>query len=228
MSACITGEPCVEDDVCFQGECCPCQLTCQDGEWSTPLCPPCAAPICPDSPPTDGDACTPCSVPSGTCLIDRCETENKKYEAACVDDKWEVVVHGCGMPECCDSDEQCASNVCVNTICKTEVTGSCWRDADCADDQLCSGVNVCACNEDCANRDYPGTCVPSSEDCCRDDSDCDGAGVQCLAGVCKEPAMLGCWSDRDCGGGICDGEVICPCGTACAAPDTPGLCAIEA
>ncbi len=226
MSECVTGEPCAnEGDTCSEGGCCPCQLTCEGGEWSFGLCPACAAPICPDSPPTDGDPCSPCSVPSGTCLIDRCQEENKKYEAECVDEVWQVEVHGCGMPACCDGDEECASNICVNTICKTEAAGGCWRDADCTDSDICSGVSVCACNEICSSRDYPGTCVPNDQGCCRDDSDCD-MGEQCLAGMCKEPAMTGCWSDRDCGEGTCEGESICACGMACALPDTPGICAI--
>jgi len=223
MTACITGGACVEEgDTCSEGGCCPCQLTCEGGEWSQPLCPPCIAPSCPNSPPTDGEPCSPCSVP-GPCAVDSCELENKKYEFECVDDTWEVTVHGCGMPACCDSDEACASNICVNTICKSEASGYCWRDQDCTNGDLCSGVVVCPCTADCEGRDVPGTCVPDGQGCCRTDLDC-ADGEACIAGICKAPATPGCWSDRDCGSGTCDGENICSCGTACVIADSPGIC----
>jgi hypothetical protein len=161
----------------------------------------------------------------GLCDWDRCSAENTQYSGQCVDGKWQVSTTTCGDPACCDNDEQCASGICVKTMCEPETPGGCWRDDDCGDGEFCSGVFVCGCAADCSSRDYPGTCVPEGKDCCRDDMDC-ASSEQCVAGICKQPAMTGCWSDRDCGDGSCVGASVCPCGSMCTKADSPGSCGI--
>ncbi|APR81949.1 Hypothetical protein A7982_07298 [Minicystis rosea] len=69
----------------------------------------------------------------------------------------------------------------------------------------------------------PQTC-PKIE-CCTNDWDCgDESFVPCVSGVCKQPEVTGCWSDAQCGGGICLDVFVCPCGSVCNQPDVPGLC----
>ncbi|MCO4763405.1 MAG: hypothetical protein KC502_17945 [Myxococcales bacterium] len=62
--------------------------------------------------------------------------------------------------------------------------------------------------------------------CCNKTSECN-KGQACAKGVCKDLAQLKkgtCWTDSDCGGAVCQGAVICPCGVNCFAPDKPGTC----
>ena len=63
--------------------------------------------------------------------------------------------------------------------------------------------------------------------CCTDDMSCgDFAAMECVMGVCKQPAPQGkCWRQADCGvGEICQGESVCGCNVVCGGPDMLGIC----
>ncbi len=106
----------------------------------------------------------------------------------------------------------------------------CDRGDTCCGDLVCreasSGDGFCVEADD--------VCFVAAQDgCCLDDADCEGEatcyGFECRTmgdGVCKmAPAAGECWGDDDCPSGMtCDGAVICPCGTMCVAPDSPGTC----
>ncbi len=224
-SECQTGQGCpVEGATCSLGGCCACMHTCTSGAWGQPLCPPCAAPTCPDVVPTNGDECFECDIPSEGCQWDERPVDGPLYIGKCVMNHWEVTVGG-QMPGCCMADSECAPQICVNTICEVVQPGSCWRDDECGSDQICAGAFVCPCTADCASRDYSGKCVPAGLDCCRTDADC--AGAHCIAGVCKESTLPGCWDQRDCTlPAACAGATVCPCGTNCLVADSPGTCVI--
>ena len=78
----------------------------------------------------------------------------------------------------------------------------------------------------CPVAPRPGCCF-ADDNCapgerCYDVFDCRADGE----GVCKAPvAPPMCWSDADCGGGLCDLVSLCGCGLDCLVPDTPGSCA---
>ncbi len=115
---------------------------------------------------------------------------------------------------------------CVDTICEPRLADACWRNADCGTNERCDGAFVCPCTADCAGPDKPGQCVPDAPGCCATDMDCgDFAYVPCVSGRCMAPVMDGCWTNADCAGGACIGAIVCPCGSACSQPDTPGSCA---
>jgi hypothetical protein len=234
-TSCVTGGACaVEDARCSDVRCCPCLHICQGGVWGEPICSSCVA-DCPTNPPNNGDACSVCAVPVEGCTWDE-RVVGPLYTAACVDDHWLVSEEPAG---CCTTDAECAglcSNaqcapvICVNTECKTRAPNQCWRDDECADDEICSGAFVCGCAADCNRADTAGVCVPRDTLCCGSDADCSD-NARCIQGsaVCKVIPENGCYTDSDCpNGGLCMGAVACPCSlprSHCLEPDTPGVCA---
>jgi hypothetical protein len=116
---------------------------------------------------------------------------------------------------------------CVSGVCEPipTVTGECWRDLDCVNDQTCEGEHVCACPSVCDSLDQPGVCATPA--CCNPGT-C-GKGSECVGTACKPLPKPGlCWSDADCGslgkGAYCDGESVCACAALCLLPDTVGTC----
>lgn len=223
---CVTEGACGDDgDTCSEGGCCACSHTCDGGVWGPPQCPPCAAPLCPLDAPTDGAACSACSVPEAPCEYDECPA-GPLTTATCVDGHWTVTVDdACVGSACCTGNGDCQDHHCIAGVCKDDDVRGCWGDDQCGNDEVCSGMWVCPCTADCDGVDEPGTCVPKDADCCRDDGDCKESRT-CLSGVCKAADPNGCWSDRDCSGGTCEGESLCACGMDCILPDTPGQCVI--
>ena len=153
---------------------------------------------------TDADA-DPCSdVPSGCCSEacpcakggDRCVAT---YEGA-VRDTWGV--------------------------CKPEKSGpECWTYSDCTDREFCAGVVVCPCGELCT-WESPGTCSPVSGACCDSTKACpdhyfclEFPGSDTCHGLLGYPQ---CWTDVDCFGGTCEGELLCSCDMNCIS--RPGTC----
>jgi len=224
---CVSGGECGADgDHCQMGTCCPCSLTCKDGTWGPLLCAQCVAPACPVDAPVDGSACSACQVPNEPCQYAMCPVDGPLTTAACVDDHWVVTVdNSCVSSACCTGNGDCADHHCISGVCKDDDARGCWGDDQCGSEQVCSGIWVCPCNADCDGFDEPGTCVPKSGNCCIDDNDCKSSGT-CLRGVCKAPTPDGCWADRDCVGGTCEGESICGCGMDCLLADKPGMCVI--
>ena len=223
---CVTDGACGSDgDTCSEGGCCACSHTCDGGVWGPKQCPPCAAPLCPFDVPTDGSACSVCSVPETPCEYDECP-DGPLSTATCVDDHWMVTVdNSCVSNACCSGNGDCQDHHCIDGVCKDDDARGCWGDDQCGTDEVCSGMWVCPCNADCDGFDEPGTCVPKSGDCCLDDGDCKESRT-CLSGVCKAADPNGCWSDRECVDGTCEGESICACGMDCILPDMPGQCVI--
>lgn len=81
-------------------------------------------------------------------------------------------------------------------------------------------IGACACS--CNGSSY--SCAPLLG-CCNQDFDCgDETLTPCVNNVCKTPVMGGCWSDVECGGMKCQGAIVCPCGSDCKVPDSPGMC----
>jgi len=223
---CVTGGECANDgDSCSEAGCCPPRHTCEGGVWGPGAPPPCAAPLCPFERPADGTACSVCSVPSDGCTWDECPFDGPLYTGACVDDHWQITAdESCTNGACCTGNGDCEDHHCVSRVCKSDDPRGCWDDDQCASEEVCSGVWVCPCSADCDGFDEPGTCVPKDSECCVDDVDCKDSET-CLRGVCKLPDPAGgCWSDRDCIGGSCEGESLCACNESCLVADHPGMC----
>ena len=226
-AGCTQGGACApEGATCTDHDCCPCLYECKGGRWQMTACAGCVGPTCPPTVPRNGESCDACQHPVGTpCHYDQCPTVS--FQATCDGMKWSVTTLPCMTPGCCSADGQCGpGQICVSTICKTPSPDRCWRDAQCGPGSFCSGASICGCAADCAFPDQAGSCVPNGFGCCRSAPDCGMAGQQCVAGMCKTPAPVGrCWTDRDCTlGRRCQGQQICPCGTACALPDVLGTC----
>ncbi len=91
--------------------------------------------------------------------------------------------------------------------------------------------NSCMANAASQSLKSKGVC-PASTKCCKDQSGCQYKDDLCItdasgSGVCKNTKGLQagqCWNDSQCGGGVCEGEIVCPCGAACKVPDSPGKC----
>jgi hypothetical protein len=222
-TACATGNKCsMEGATCSESACCSCSHTCKGGVWSAGICPPCAAPICPPSPPLAGDMCSPCGVPAEGCTWDETPVDGPIYTADCIDGRWAVTISD--YPACCATDGDCPGAICVGGQCRYKTQGQCWRDDQCGAGQACSGARACGCAADCSYSDEPGVCVPTGINCCLSDKDCVSPSY-CLAGICKSPPSAGCWTQRDCkNGGFCQSANVCPCGTACLVADNPGNC----
>jgi hypothetical protein len=145
-----------------------------------------------------------------------------------VDGHWQVTTdESCVNGACCTDNGECADHHCVDGVCKSDDARGCWDDGQCATEEVCSGVWVCPCTADCDGFDEPGTCVPKVDaGCCIDDEDCKDGGT-CLRGVCKLPDPDGgCWSDRECLDGTCEGESVCACNENCLMADQAGLCVV--
>jgi hypothetical protein len=92
--------------------------------------------------------------------------------------------------------------------------------------------NPCMTKSAGTNVAHDGACGGGGgAQCCTGDNTCGGKGETCVktsgGGVCKSSLELGknqCWSDSQCGGAVCIDAVICPCGSVCKAPDSPGYC----
>jgi hypothetical protein len=144
--------------------------------------------------------------------------------------------YGGAAPVCCTSDADCPEyfsdgepgSQCIAGVCKPNPpSGSCWTDWDCNYSfGSCIGGFVCPCGADCA-EDQLGKCdVPPG--CCATAADCDQkpyVELQCVAGNCESTPPPGqCWTDADCGGALCKGACICPCGMVCACGGQMGTC----
>jgi len=140
---------------------------------------------------------------------------------------------------CCTEECPCADGGqrCVITysggveddrgVCKPEYDGEeCWSWSDCGDGQLCIGYFACPCDMDCS-WEGPGVCGPASGACCEDSTVACADGYTCLVmdgtdtchGIIDYPQ---CWTDDDCWGGTCEGELLCPCDVDCMS--VAGLC----
>ena len=155
---CVYGGMCTtEGATCSESACCSCSHTCKGGVWSAGICPPCAAPICPQDPPRMGDMCSVCSIPQGGCSWDERGFDGPLYEADCVNGRWAVSTldaHGC-----CSMDSDCSGGSCVQGVCKTPPSTGCWTERDCVNGGLCQGADVCTCGAECFAADSPGNCV---------------------------------------------------------------------
>jgi hypothetical protein len=238
-ATCYPGVICsTEGAECSESGCCACRLTCSNGVWAQPSCPPCPARACPESPPTNGDACDPCSVPYANlspagCVWDQQSVDGLFYGAECVNNAWVVTSSpqsvtccmndaACALPDC--TDATCPKLICVNGNCWATDPATCVRDEQCTDGEKCSGAFICDCGASCSPRDKVGVCVPLNDDCCFSDDDCPD-NEACVAGVCKAPPTQGCWRDDDCPiSSECVQTNICPCGTTCLVADSPGRC----
>ena len=134
---------------------------------------------------------------------------------------------------CCASDGDCTplAPLCVAGSCQAAPRPYCWRDADCGNDETCSGVFTCPCGSNCRKLNQAGTCVPSHAGCCAADVDCT-SGDECVVGVCKpRPASGACWSLNDCWPqslGTCEiAPTMCPCGSTCSVADVAGTCVLH-
>ncbi|MCC6643980.1 MAG: hypothetical protein IT374_00195, partial [Polyangiaceae bacterium] len=145
---------------------------------------------------------------------------------------------GGGANLCCAADTECDAQspgtVCVLGYCKKPApSGECWDDGDCPKPGThCDGEIACDCSLDivCPPKERPGTCVQGGGNgaCCKSDNDCE-KGFECAGPLGKSvclptPPKGECWSNADCGGGICEKATICPCGANCLLPNSPGKC----
>ena len=219
---CVLGGECAEGSSCTQMGCCPCALTCTNGVWGQPECAMCGQVGCPDTPPNDGDACSLCAVPP-SCTWDQRPVDGPLYSATCVDDRWQVEMK---WGDCCKTDNDCGTGICVNGSCKETSSSQCWNDDQCSAGYVCSAAVACECGQLCGAPDQAGVCVPEDRNCCISDADCGDSG-ECVQGVCKpRPTDFAqCWTTRDCVGGICVAPNVCPCGSDCLVADAPGNCA---
>jgi hypothetical protein len=219
---CVLGGLCSEGSTCTQAVCCPCTLKCSNGAWAQDECVVCGQIGCPDTPPNNGDACDLCAVPP-SCSWDERPVDGPLYTAECVNDRWEVKMQ---WGDCCTTDGDCGTGVCVKSACKPASNSQCWNDEQCSAGYVCSGAVVCECGQLCGAPDQAGACVPDDQDCCISDTDCGDTG-ECVQGVCKPrpPEFPQCWTTRDCVGGVCVAPSVCPCGSDCLVPDAPGNCA---
>jgi hypothetical protein len=225
--ACVPGGACApEGSSCTSRECCPCVYQCSSGRWEQMGCASCAPPRCPPEPPSDGQACSECQDPVGEpCSWDLCETSLERHSATCDGSTWKLSVEACGGDGCCSGDDDCASMICVNNVCKEPIVDGCWRDHECGADAVCSGASVCSCGVECFAPDSPGVCVPADLGCCSDGAPCLDSSQRCVAGVCREAPPQGqCWSDADCPGGVCKESNVCSCGGTCTGIEYPGTC----
>lgn len=136
----------------------------------------------------------------------------------------------CGVPDGspCSWDGECATELCIDGICGLH-DDKCLLDEHCAPGEFCAG----ACQPpNCECSGCPvGTCTPSGQGGCQDDSDC-GTG-ECNDGVCSAGPQLGdactqtyeCYPVGQCVNNVCV-EKSGP-GEACTALDgcvDPFLC----
>jgi hypothetical protein len=134
-------------------------------------------------------------------------------------------------------ENDCPASTCSGPPLPCEVCNDGWA---CAPDKACIGscdafvcatcagapegtitVGACACS--CNGGDYGCALAPG---CCNKDLDCgDETLSPCVNNVCKTPVMGACWADIECGAAMkCQGAIVCPCGSVCKAPDSPGTC----
>ena len=200
-----------------------------------PICQPCGAVNCPNTP-----ACAPGEQPvtsAGQCCPTSCGQTGAGGTggggAGGTGTGGGTAAGGLGgsggYPACCYADADCGSDPavhCVDTICLLPVPGGCWRNADCANGQTCNGARVCPCNADCSYNAVPGKCVSLPPGCCQKDSDCgDLVYEPCVNGVCKSTVPGGCWTNAECrSGGSCIGAFVCGCAARCSQGDAPGTC----
>ena len=133
---------------------------------------------------------------------------------------------------CCVSDLDCSFGyACLGEAC-VEVAGEmgCWGNEDCEAGEACVGaVPPCGCNTLCVESATMGVCEGPLE-CCKGNEEC-GDGEECIGGACRKPIPLQqegtCWQDADCPeeNAICEGAVLCMCGSLCQQPEAPGMCA---
>jgi hypothetical protein len=115
-----------------------------------------------------------------------------------------LALAGCdvgGGAGACGSSSDCPDGqLCVSGTCRTVGGGGgCTSDVQCGADQRCEG----------------GRCVAAADECQRD-TDCTAQpGGTCTDGACSYPLPVGCQSDADCPGQICDRDT----GECEAAPD---------
>ncbi|MCO4761672.1 MAG: hypothetical protein KC502_09225 [Myxococcales bacterium] len=94
--------------------------------------------------------------------------------------------------------------------------------------------NACSAASAGVSVKSKGACTTGpGKGCCKGQSDCPYKDDICIPsssskyGMCKNTKALQageCWTDGQCGGGKCDGAIICPCGATCKVADKPGKC----
>jgi hypothetical protein len=197
----------------------------------------CVNPACPDTLPTNGDACSGCNFPPLGCSFDEQAVDGLVYTALCNAGQWFVFGQQTLPTACCATDDDCFASpcsdgcrepVCVNGSCRLTGSDECWRDDQCPSDGECSGSITCghACAaEQCEQYDQPGVCVPKGQGCCLSDGDCSGT-AHCIQGVCKAASRVsGCYVGADCSSaGECVDVSVCRCGADCPEPDVEGHC----
>ena len=164
----------------------------------------------------DGSVCTPDDVcVGGLCISEKklsCEDGDPCTAAEC-----DPIV-GCtfapltGNP--CDDGQQCtADDACLEGACLPgKSICACEADADCADGDLCNGIEICDTSGAPATwacKTKPGTVVS-----CSGKTQCTGEVCEPLSGTCKSvPSADGtacndddvCSHDDACAGGLCQG-----------------------
>jgi hypothetical protein len=81
---------------CTPDECCPCTYSCQAGTWTASMCPGCAAPQCPATPPMPNAPCSKCDEQLQPCVY-----EGGCISASCVGKQWQLEVTQCPPKKPC-------------------------------------------------------------------------------------------------------------------------------
>lgn len=233
---CVVGSPCQpEGATCVPavaGVCCVTRLVCEGARWAEgPL--ECGSTECPERMPVPGTPCGPCAV---NCSFDTCTSDGagQNLEAHCDGTSWVLFELGCLT--CCEDDNDCAPGFCAQSACHAFDHGpGCFRDEECAAEEVCSGARSCACGSPTqCDGETAGTCVPADRGCCVENGDCEDGNV-CVAGRCKLAAEGdsgdgSCWTHLECDswpdGCQAPAPVVCPCGMSCPDEDVKGRCVI--
>ncbi len=140
-----------------QGECCPAsEAQCQDGKWMSFIstCNPPPPPPCPETPPTEGEACgdvDPCGSISQYCTYGQCADGSPSTIAECDGASWKVSFANC-LPKPCEELSACE---CFDRI-------DCMAKSDgclCECDYACPGKPPCDCI--CGGGTFLG-CIPDT------------------------------------------------------------------
>gem|GEM_PF-2770427 len=166
-----------------------------------------------------------------------CATHCKGQDFLCTGGSWcdpnGACVDDLGAGERCLRDAQCASDECVNSVCKKDRGDSCNDNAECAGNRECVDGYCCAtaCLGQCEACDVPGhegTCSVVEGEPHGSRPRCDSGNHETCASACDGGRRDGCTypaQGTPCEAGTCMSDGVLAPARSC---DGAGICALEA
>ncbi len=112
----------------------------------------------------------------------------------------------------CEMDSLCASNICLDNLCKLDTLGACVDALDCAssicfDDQCRLDLgSTCTESAECIlEQCVQGTCRLTDGSTCTVSTEC--ASGSCINTICRAGDGATCMNNAECASGACDGSV---------------------